>query len=216
MAKYFFVILEALAMLVCLFCYRKFTDNRYKLFLPYLALIVVYELASENGVFMINKSNLWIVNIEITFEFLFYSSFIIRAYRDKKERRIFSTLVALCVLFTVIDVVLIQGVMKLGHHAIVVQYSLLIIMVCRFFYNAMQEFDRGTSLARDPDFWVNTGLLFFFLVEFLFFASFKLAYTHNKAYSNLFGLVSSVANVILYSCLIVSFLCFRRRKKISY
>ncbi|GAB3922747.1 hypothetical protein [Mucilaginibacter myungsuensis] len=216
MTDYLSIILEGLALLVGLISFNKITIGRYKLLPPYLAIIISFEICNMMGLFAYQRTNLWVMNIAITFEFLFFGAFILSAYRNKKEQRIFGLIMLAVLLYTVIDVVWVKGVFKLGYHAIVVQYSLLIVIVCRLFYNMMQEFDRGTSLAHDPDFWVSTGLLFFFLAEFLFFASFKLAYTHPDTFSALFKVIKTIANFILYSCLIVSFLWARRAKKISY
>jgi hypothetical protein len=209
--------LEVPALLVCLFCYKKFNLTRYKLFLPYLVIIILYEYGAANKLFGIgtHKSNLWLVNFEITFEYLFYSFFIIAAYRDRKEKRLFTAITLFTFVFTLFDIFFIQGFMRLCSIAIVIQYGLLIVMVCRFFYILMQEFDKDTSLLRKPDFWVNTGLLFFFLSEFLFFASFNLAYSRPKFFIAIFHVINGVANIILYSCLIISFLCFRPIKTIS-
>jgi hypothetical protein len=215
--RYANLVLEVGALLACIINYKRFQLTRYKLFLPYLASILLYEYGAANKWFGIGptKSNLWMVNFEILYEYVFYSFFIISAYRNRGEKKIFSIITFCTCIFTIIDIFFIQGFMKLCSIAIVVQYGLLIIMVCRFFYMLMQEFDKDTSLLRKPDFWVNTGLLFFFLAEFLFFASFNLAYTRPHFFSALFHVISGVANIILYSCLIISFLCFRPIKTIS-
>lgn len=215
--RYANLFLEVGAIIVCLFCFKNFNHTRYKVFLPYLALILLYEYGGSHKWFGIgpNKSNLWAVNIEITFEYLFYSFFIISAYREKKEKKRFTIITLSTFAFTLIDICFIQGITKLCSIAIVIQYALLIIMVCRYFYILMQDFDKETALLRNPDFWVNTGLLFFFLAEFLFFASFNLAYSRPQLFSEIFHVVSGVANIILYSCLIISFLCHRRIKTMS-
>lgn len=210
---YFWV--EVLTLLVCIFCYRKFNLTRYKLFLPYLAIIVFYEFGTIHQWFGIKESNAWIVNFEILFEYLFYSSFIISIY--KKQKGLLWLVSLLCLLFTFIDIFFIQGVMALCTIAILVQYSLLIALVCGFFYLKMQEAGQNISLLKQPDFWVNTGLLFFFLSEFLFFASYtNMAYKKLYSFHLLFMVISNVANLILYSCLSISFLCFRQTQKTSY
>jgi len=215
MKSIFYLGLYCFALLACLFCFNRFKQLRYKLFLPFLSFIVLYQIGEMQKMFGIHKSNLWAANIEITIEFIFYTFFMIGSYREPKERWGFKMAAWAIFFFTIIDVIFIQGVERLCSIAIVMQYALLIVMVCRFFYQQMREFDGDTSLLRQPDFWVNTGLLFFFLSEFLFFAAFNLAYIIPKTFDILFNIISGVANIILYSCLTVSFLCFRRRR-VSY
>lgn len=212
---YFWV--EVFTLLVCIFCYRNFTLNRYKFFLPYLAIIVFYEFGTIHKWFAIHKSNLWIVNFELTFEFLFYSLFALSLYKPWKKRRLPALVILGCFLFTMIDIFFIQGVHALCTIAILLQHSILITLVCHFFYKKMHEFEKNTSLLKDPDFWVFTGLLFFFLAEFMFFASFtNMAYKKLYTYHLLFVVITNVANLILYSFLSIAFLCFRQMKKISY
>lgn len=215
MYRYLFLFVETIALIICLLCYRKFNLTRYKLFLPYLAIIILYEIGSINKLLAINKSNLWIVNFEVLFEFLFFSFFIISAYRDRKEKKIFGAIALLTFFFTLIDIFFIQGVMRLCSIAIVLQYALLIVMVCRFFYKLMQHFEKDNSLLKQPDFWVNTGCLFFFLVGFMTFASFNLAYARPHFFRVIFDIINGVANIILYSCLIISFICYKPTRTIS-
>jgi hypothetical protein len=184
--------------------------------LPYLAIIVVFEYGSTLGWFAINHHNLWSVNFEITFEFLFYSWFILSDFKNKKLKRRLAGLVAGIVVFTAFDIAFIQGFHKLCTIAILVQYTLLIALACLFFYRQLHTFDVSTSLLGQPDFWVHTGLLFFFLTEFLFFASFTtMAYKKIPNFALLHNVISTVSIFILYSCLSVSFLCFRRMTKSS-
>jgi hypothetical protein len=117
--------------------------------------------------------------------------------------------------FTVVDILFIQGAMRLCSIAIVLQYALLIVMVCRFFYNTMQHFEKDTSLLQQPDFWVNTGCLFYFLVGFMSFASFNLAYVRPHFFKVIFDIITIVANIILYSCLVISFICYKPTRTIS-
>lgn len=211
---YFWV--EASTLLICMFCCNRFNLTRYKLFLPYLTIIVLYEYGNIHQMFTIHQSNVWIVNFEILLEYIFYSYFIISTYKKGREKNLLMLISLVILLFTFADIFMIQGIMALCTIAIMLQYGFLITMVCRFFFRQMQEVDQSSSLLQQPDFWVHTGLLFFFLAEFLFFASFSgMAYKNIANYRLLFVVISNVAILILYACLSISFLCFRQTKKIS-
>lgn len=209
MSKLYYLGLFAIVFLVYLLCYKGFKLLRYKMFLPFLLFILLYQFGTVQRWWTINHSNLWGVNIEITIEFVFYSFFIINSFQNPKEKKWFSIAAWAVFFFTLIDIFFIQGFTLLCSIAIVMQYALLIVLACRFFYGQMKVFDGETSLLKQPDFWVNTGLLFFSLSEFLFFSSFNMAYHAPHYFAILFDMISSVANIILYSCLIISFLCQR-------
>lgn len=216
---YFWI--EVATFIICVINYRRFILLRYKLFLPYLLIILLYEVGNIYKIYALPvpgspwKSNAWVVNFELLFEFAFYSFFTISTLKIYKQRNLFSALAVVVFIFTLIDIFAIQGFMQLSTIAILLQYALLITMVCRFFFIKMQDMDQRAIWA-DPDFWVHTGLLFFFLAEFLFFASYsKMAEKDLPVYRLLFRVITSVAILILYPCLSISFLC-RQTKKISY
>lgn len=213
--KYAYFWFEALALVACIACLPKFNSMRYRAFLLYLAVIVAYELASIFNWGFTNGNNLFDVCIEVSFEFVFFSYFIISGNTNIRQRRIFTLTSALILIFTVIDIYWIQGINKLCTYAILLQYVWLIVLVCQFFFRKMQQFQSDVSLARQPDFWAHTGLLFYFLCQFLFFAAFTtMAYKKIHHFSLLSNVILGVSIVILYSCLAVSFLCFRRTTKL--
>jgi len=215
MKSYLYLLLYFVALVTCVARYRSFKQLRYKLFVPLLVAIVLYEYSYMRKWLFINNSTLWSANIEITMEYVFYCFFIVSSFRSPKERQGFSIAAWAIFIFTIIDILFIQGIARLCNIAIVLQYALLIVMVCRFFYGQLKMFDGEASLLRHPDFWVNTGLLFFSLSEFLFFSAFSLAYTPSRYFSILFDVITAVANITLYSCLIIAFLCHPRSRKLS-
>jgi hypothetical protein len=216
MFYYLSYVTEVTALITCFIFYRKFNSRRYQLFLPYLFVIVLYELGGLYRMFSIHGTNAWIMNFEVLFEYLFYSYFTISYYKQQRQKKTLTAITLFCFVFSLVDIFFIQGVMNLGTIAMLVQYIILITLACRYFYLKMQEFDVNESLIRNPDFWVNTGMLFFFLAEFLFFSSYtNLAYKRLHSYQMLFDVISIVAIIILYSCLTISFLCFRQMNNTS-
>jgi hypothetical protein len=178
-----------------------------------MAIILLYDFGSYRHWFTINHTNLWFLNYEMTFEYLFYSYFLISAFPDKNERKRLSIVTFTCLVFTIVDIFFIQGKMRLCTIAIVIQYALLIALVCRFFYLQLQQIEGNTSILKKPDFWVGTGILFFFLTEFLGYVSFNMAYTSPGVFRYIYSFMGMLANIILYTCLVVAFLCFSSAKK---
>jgi hypothetical protein len=204
---------ECIALIFCAIFVNKAKHSRYIYFLPYLIFITIYEYGSLYDLFLIDKHNLWITNYVITIEFLFYSFFLISALKNRLLARRFTIAVIACLIFTFIDIFLIEGFAKLCSIAILIQFILLITLVCVSLYQLMQQPGSNISIISIPDFWVNTGLIFFCLAEFLFFTSFAyMAYKKTYDYYFLFSIISNVANVILYSCITISFLCISQTR----
>lgn len=209
-----YYLFECIALVTALVQYTRIKTSVYKFFVPYLLFIVAYETASLYDLFIIHRSNAWITNIEITIEFLFYSFFITSFLTPQLKKRL-RFVVLLVLAFTIADILWIGNFWTLSTPAIILQYIVMIIVICCFFYELLYNSHEMLNILRLSDFWVNTGLLFFCLAEFLFFVSFAyMSYKHNYHYYVLFLYISNLANILLYSCLAIAFLCFRPTKKL--
>lgn len=215
MLRLYFVF-EILSLIVVIFQYKKMSHTRYAAFLPYLLFINAYEICSYFHMFVINHTNAYIVNFIIAIEFSFFSIFITKLLPDRLQKRLMGVIAGILI-FTGVDIAFIQGFWNMATFAIITQYIMLITLVCMYFYHLMQQqSDQHISLIHMPDFWVNTGLLFFCLLEFCFFCALSYMVSRkNYYYFELWVIISNMANFILYSCLAVSFICFSR-KRISY
>lgn len=210
--SYFFF--ESFALLIAIIQYQKLKGTIYRYFLPYLIFIVIYEYCNIYNLFFINHSNLWITNLSETACFLFYTFFLKTLIRSKKLKKIINILVLCSLLFSALNMAFVQGFWKLDTITMLFQFSIIIFIVCMYFYELMNSIDIAVSLIKLPGFWLNTGLLFYYLCQFLLFSSFAyMAYKNSYNYMMLFNVVANIANAILYSCLTVCFLCFRRMNK---
>lgn len=208
--RYIYFIFESLALLTVIIRYKRIKKTSYKYFLPYLIFIVVYEYGSIWDWFLINHSNLYITNITEIAGFIFYAVFLQSLLKNVVYRKTISSLIVFSLLCAIINMLFIQGFWKLDSITILLQFAIIIFIVCLYFYELMNSTDLTENIIKLPGFWLNTGLLFFCLAQFLLYASFAfLAYSKSAQYILLFLLIANIANIILYSCLTVCFLCFK-------
>jgi hypothetical protein len=211
---YIYFYTECIALLVSIFQYKKLKNSNYKYFLPFLALIVIYEYGNIWDWFYIDHSNLYITNLSEISVFLFFSIFLRSLIRNEIYKKIIRGLIIFSVICAAINMAFIQGFWKLDTITILLQFAIIIVIVCLYFFELMNKIESEVSIINIPGFWLNTGLLFFCLAQFLFFSVFAfLAYNQNHNYFLLAVTVSNIANVILYSCISVCLLCFNRMKK---
>ena len=205
--NHIYLFFEGLAFLVAAIQLPKLKNSPYKYFVPYLFLIIVYEYGSTRAWFGINGSNLYIANITMFIFFLFYALFLLKLVKTPGLKKIITAAIIFTAVFFVLNNAFYQGFWKLNTVRIMLQYFVLIVITCLYFYELMNHAYLQLSIISLPGFWLNTGLLFFCLFFFLFYASFTfLAYQKLQEYSLLFRIVANLANAILYSCLTVSFL----------
>lgn len=211
MLNYLYFFFEGLAFLVAAIQLPKLKNSHYWWFVPYLFLILVYEYGSTEGWFGINGSNMYIANITMFIFFLFYALFLLKLIKTPKLKKWITAAIISTAVIYALNNAFYQGFWKLDTITLMIQYFVLIIITCLYFYELMNYTHVQLSIISLPGFWLNTGLLFFCLVFFLFYASFTfLAYQKLNEYALLFTIVANLANAILYSCLTVSFLCVRK------
>lgn len=207
----YYVFFQIAALLVALYQYPKIKGTQYKYFIPYLLFIVVFELGQLNNWFVINHMNLWITNIAMTISFLFYGFFLLSIIRTLTFKKWIKRAVFLSILCSLTDMIFIQGFWHLDTIAILLQLGILIMTTCLYFYELLNYTEETLSIIRLPAFWLNTGLLFYCLVSFLSISAFAyMAYTRNPEYHLLYDVTANIANIIFYSFLMITFICFNR------
>ena len=210
MLEYSYFVFELIALSTAMFVYRSIKNNRFIYFIPYLTFVVIYEYGSIKNWFLINKNNLWITNITLFVFFLFYSIFILNLIKTPKYIHRIKAAIFLSGGFAIINAALIQGFWNLNSLTITLQFLILILIVCIYFYELMNLSVAKLNIAKLPSFWLCSGLLFFCLIEFLFYSAYAyMSFTDDFKYFTLFEIISNPANFILYSCLTVSFLCIK-------
>ena len=203
-----------MALLTAIFQYDKLKHTVYKYFAPYLLYVVFYEKTSLYNWYSIHHSNLWINNFTIAFSFLFLSLVLCKVIKTPSYKKWITSAIYFSLLCSAINMSFIQGFWKLDSITILLEYAIIITINFLYFYELMNYSGEPLNIIKLPGFWLNTGLLFFCLFEFLFFSSFAyMAYKNNYDYLLLFVFISYSANVILYSCITVALLCPQQTRK---
>jgi hypothetical protein len=209
MTVYVYLFFEIIAFLTAVFQYPQIKETQYRYFIPYLLFIVIYEIGTILNWFSIHHRNLWLANFTMTLSFLFYCLFLRTIVKSQPLKRWIKRLVFLSIFCLIIDELFVQGFWDLDTIIILLEYGIIIFIVCFYFYELIDHPEHAMSIIKVPAFWLNTGLLFFCLAQFLFFSAFAyMAYKNDYNYYILFSVISNLANAILYSCLTAAFLCF--------
>ncbi|OOQ61385.1 hypothetical protein [Mucilaginibacter pedocola] len=91
---------------------------------------------------------------------------------------------------------------------------MIIIVLSGLYYHELLRYSHERlSIIQLPGFWLNTGLLFFCLLNFLVYSSFAYgAYNNDYSYFIMFASISNIAIAILYSCLAICFFKVNNQK----
>lgn len=207
-----FFFFQALAFLVCLTVYKKLVYP-YKYFAPFLFLITIYQFVTQLGWINSNYSQIWSYNIFTSTEFIFYSLILHSLLKKNRHKSILYYALIMTLICTLVYIIMLKEFNSLNTYIFSLQAFVIITACCMYYFHKVRNARNEVLILKEPTFWLYTGLLFYYLGEFLFFASY--AYIPNKAspdYLILYRIVINVSNIILYSCLIKLFLCFRQKR----
>lgn len=212
MPLYFFFEIVSF-ILSCIFCINgKFRTLNF--FVPFLFIIVLFEFGNIKGWFTVHKSNLWVINIIMLVEFIFYGLFLKNILLVASHKRLFLFLICIVCIVSVFDNLFCHGFWQLDSYAVILNSINTIVFTCIYFHELLKYNIEDLEIARYPYFWIATGLLFYYLGMFAFFVSFEyMAYRNNYAYFSFFKIISLISNIILYSCFSIAFLCNKQTAK---
>jgi hypothetical protein len=213
--NYLSIYFELFALISCAFCYKKL-DNNFKIFLPFLVFIVLYEFANVYNWLLIHHTNAWCNSLEGIVELAVLGYFIPSLDKRASYRKKAYAFVIAGIAFSFVDFFFIQGIWQLNTIAIVLQNTILAILVCVYYYNLINNTDDHLDLLHYPPFYATIGLLFYSLTNFFYYAVFSyMVYKNNYEFYILARVLTDLGCIFIYSLLAVSFLCFLRTKKLS-
>ena len=216
MLDYIYFYFELFAFFVCLYTYKKL-DRNFKVFLPFLAFIVIYEFANLKYWTLWHHTNAWCSNLETIIEIVIYTRFISALDTRKSYKKSVNIVLFIIVLFSFIDMIFIQGFFMLNTIAIVLQYSMLTVLVCLYYFKLINNVDESLDIIRHPPFWATAGILFYTLAFLFYYIAFSyMAYKQNYKFFILAQVIPNIACLILYSLLSVAFIYqYKKAKSIA-
>lgn len=212
-----YFIFELFPFISCAYAYKSL-DSNFKIFLPFLAFVVVYELINMFFLDLLlwHHSNAWCNNMGFILEFIVYGYFL--ASLDKREayRKTVYIAVAAGIAIAIIDISFIHGFWALATWYIVSRAIILIVLISIYYYNLLRKVDNYPNLLSYPPFLITIGLLFYSFANLFFFGTFDYLLAKNNQHLFIIAdFVNQISGGFVYSLLGIAFLCFSRTKKLS-
>lgn len=205
--------IECSALLVSILAYPRLLGSSLRWFPLFLLFIVLVDFTGRYIQVVLRAENAWLFNISSTLEFVFYAFIFETAFLDKGYKQIVQWFINFYPVLVLFNLVFIQGFTHFHSYTMMMGSVFMIAFSCLFFYELWMN-PREGDLARDPMFWIGTGILFFNLGGLIYslLLNFPYKYVYNTC-SNLFQTIINILNLVLYSCFIIAFLCKRDRRK---
>ena len=161
---------------------------------------------NETGYWSFSKSNLWIYNLYIVPQYLFYFLFFCMVLDQKPTQRTQLLLSGVYLLLALLNMVLIQGMNQLNTYTIILGGVAVVTCASRYF---IQEFNRKlpVSVQWHPLFWISLGAIVFHSVSIPYFIFINyLSKTNLPMAIALFNILLMM-NILMYSLYLIAYLC---------
>lgn len=184
-----------------------------KLFPVYLLLALIEGIVA-NYLGSHNKNNLWLVNGFTLLE-SFFTFFILRGIiKNKRMKEVILHIMWIYPLLALFNIFFIQ---RSTFHSLTYALScLLCTAICIYYFIELFQLPKTSSLLRETEFWLCTGILFSSCLTFPVFGF--AAYLHDlpKVIVKNILIILTIINILTYCLYSIAFLCrIRIRKSIS-
>lgn len=179
--------------------------NKLIYFTFFLFLTLIIEFAA-NLLSSKNISNLPLYNFFTAFEFVFYIYTIRQFIHQPIAKKIFVGLMVAYFTAAMVNIFFIQGI-NAFHSVTYAAGCLLMVFCCAYYFIETLMQPTPVTLVRMPDFWICSGLMFFYAVSFPIYGFTNFVMSLPQALLRNFNIFIQILNIILYTMFSIAFLC---------
>jgi uncharacterized membrane protein len=208
---------QIISLLASLFYFFKKRNNLQLYFIPFLFCTVLIECI---GAWYLSKviRNYAMYNVFTTIEFVFYSYLFYMHYKKKVFKTLVLFFIPLFILVVILNILFLQGLNKtFNTYTFLLGSFFIVIFCCCFFYESVLPDKIDQQLAKQPFFWICSGLLIYYLGSVIINALFEYLRTNDLKEEGIriYGTINHTLNVILYSSFCIAFYLCPSHKKTS-
>lgn len=209
-----YLLVQASSFLVCILLYRSLKNTPFKYFLPFLFITLTVELI---GYYLITKGlrNYTLFNFFTTLEFIFYSFLFSKHLKTTFFKKLTIGFIPFYAFMVFLNLQFVQGYNNFHTYTFLLGSFFVVLFCCLFFYESVLPEHLDHPLAKQPFFWVCTGLLLFYMGSVIINALFEYlrSYDLQQEGKKIYGIINQSLNVVLYSAFIYAFILCRKTKK---
>jgi hypothetical protein len=208
---------EILALFFALFFFPKRRNKLILLFIPFLLLTVLVEFVGWTGwTSHASFGKFAMYNIFTTIEFIFYFSLFFMHLKNQTLRSLVLFFIPVYVILVIVNLTFVQGLNKTFHtYTFLLGSFFIVIFCCCYFYESVLPGQVDEQLAKQPFFWICSGLLIYYLGSVIINALFDYLISNDMREQGIriYNIITHSLNVILYSSFCISFYICPNSKK---
>jgi hypothetical protein len=188
--------------------------GKWRLFILLLFLSICAETAGWYMTYILKKTNNALpFNLLVIITMVFFNWILAESEVLQKIKKAVHISVFFFTAFAVINLLFIQGYFRYNYYTEIAGDFILLVVCCLFFYNILAE-ENFRDLFRYEYFWLAAGLIFTAMVGIvLYIFPEALQAYYKKTHINVYGYINYGINLLLYTSLIIAFVCRRKNMK---
>lgn len=153
-----------------------------------------------------SDSNLWIYNLYLIPEYMFYFFFYYSCLKNQIVKKTFILLFILYAVFAIINLIWIQSFYTLNSYNIIVGNILVVLLSLSYFNQSLN--DKGSKRqVLQPLFWISVGAFIFFTGSLPYFIFMNYLIKINITMAVALFNILLILNTFMYSLYLIAFLC---------
>jgi len=202
-----------ISLLISIIFYKRLKPSWLRLFTWFLLFSMLISITGYFYSFYLKTGNHFIFNLYLLVQFLFYFGIFYKTFQTKKLKT-FTLFVSICFLiYLLISFIFLDGFHTFNSLAFTIG-SVLTILFCLLYFGALFNADGFINYFKIPMFWIATGILFFFVGNFLYLSFLNYILENNlDSGGNIYEVIIITLNLLLYCFFSIGFLSNQTWKK---
>lgn len=202
-----------ISLLISIIFYKRLKPSWLRLFTWFLLFSMLISITGYFYSFYLKTGNHFIFNLYLLVQFLFYFGIFYKTFQTKKLKT-FTLFVSICFLiYLLINFIFLDGFHTFNSLAFTIG-SVLTILFCLLYFGALFNADGFINYFKIPMFWIATGILFFFVGNFLYLSFLNYILENNlDSGGNIYEVIIITLNLLLYCFFSIGFLSNQSWKK---
>lgn len=207
---------EFLCLLCALFLYKRLRNSFMIAFIPFLAIVLSAELASNYLFYTHGVRTIWLFNILAAVITLFYAYIFLRFSNSQKHRMFLKWI---CVGFVIAwgcYYLIWRDINTFNNYFFSLNSLLQLLFSCLFFYQYLNSEDTDFHIRYKAGLWIAAGVLIFNCGSALVFVLYDYIRANELKIGKwpLYNFIPRYLSILLYSCITVSFFTWKKPKLI--
>jgi hypothetical protein len=206
-----------ISLLISIIMYKKLNPVWLRLFTWFILFTILIQVVGYAYSHYYKKSNHFIFNVNLLFQYLFYFVIFYKTFEQKKIKLLILAGGICFVAYTLFNFIYKKGFYTYSTPSNTLG-SILTILFCLLYFVSLFQAEEFINYFKLPMFWIATGLLFFFAGNFIYYSFIGYIIEHNlDKGGRIYWYIMVTLNLLLYCFFSIGFLSNQAwNKKTSY